>query len=153
MPTSPADRTWPFQGRELAWGTADNLLVTAVPLLPADLKAPLRRWDYLERLCRRLEWMIQTADDPGEAAAELAQALRQAAAWDGQMEFPDRPERAATLLTVENPMFGDLFNIQAQLPMEPYRVSHKPAAVRAIKDATMGDWLELAIINPVNSLE
>lgn len=85
--------------------------MASVPLTPLDLVAGLTRNRYRELLHLRVEWMIEQADDPVHAMAELAGELQQYGLWEGPHRFEARWMAVHNLLA-DDPMWPDYLSLQ-----------------------------------------
>jgi len=135
-------KNWPLNPPPLAWGMPEHLVASSVPLLPVHLKNPLSRISYLAMLEVRLAWMMEREDDWKEAASNLAEELDRLGAGIAQSRF-EGPWEAAEQLVGDNPAFLDLF--VAKLPPSPFKVHQMPAAVLAIKENSLLEWMSFAL--------
>ena len=145
---------WPIPGPPMAWGVPGSLPASRVPLRPADLrKNPTMTWHtYIQELADRVAWMMEQEDDPQAAQAELARALEDMGAWTGPRRF-ESPSQAAAEMMVGNPAFKDLLTASFRLPASPWHLRQMPAAVRAIQETTLGEWIDRALWKASDGLE
>lgn len=136
-------QAWPIKLPALAWGMPEHMVASSVPLLQLQLKnQQLSRETYLSMLVLRVAWMLEQEEDWEEGASNLADELERLGAWSGRSRFPD-PETAAADLIADNPAFPDLF--VAKLPPSPFRVNQMPAAVLAIRENSLQEWMSFAL--------
>jgi len=145
--SQPTDPDWPLKGPRLAWGVPSNLVASSIPLTQSQLvKGVLTTEEYLAMLAFRVGWLLARADDPEEAELELAAELDRLGAWLGPEKFLNS-EQAARAMLLDNPMFPDLFTAAVQLP-SPIRVIQMPAAVQAVRETDLREWLDLGLQSP-----
>lgn len=138
-------RPWPLAGTPVAWGVRSNLAASSIPLHKDVLRdGSLSSSEYLSILTDRVAWLISLEDDPKAAQRELADELERLGAWNGRSQF-DSPWDAANQMLQDNPAFPDLFNLVVALPRSPWRVRRVPAAVRAVKQTNLSEWIAAAL--------
>lgn len=142
---------WPLKwaARKLAWGHPDNLVASSIPLTMDQVGKPMAGSHYYEALAERVAWMLEQADEPEAAVAELARNLDDRGAWDGPWKFKSSREAAQAML-VDNPAFPDLFQCTVPLPDRETPMTQMPVAVRTIQEITFWDWIDQAFSSPTD---
>ena len=90
--------------------------------------------------------MMEQEPDPEEAVDALAAALESRDLWPGvPIQATSVWGRVAELLT-DNPAWPDYLNLQIELPDDnPMPVRPIPAAVRAVQETTLAEWVDLVL--------
>lgn len=143
-----SDLDWPLSGNRLmAWVPPgeNSLALAAVPVTPEDVANGLSKAEFRKRLAARVLWMIERDDDPEEAIDALREMLEARDLWPGvEVQAESLWGKVAELLT-DNPLWPDYLNLQIEFPDErPMPVRPVPAAVRAVQQTTLVEWLDLA---------
>lgn len=144
--STPVPPDWPIadQTHHLAWETEYWPAATAVPLTQAELEAGYQPDMYFQALAARVAWMLERADEPGDAIAELAGRLYEMDLWSGQMDFK-RGWDAAMVMLANNPAFWNHMEQTFQLPERGAMLHQMPSAVQMVKEVTLSDWVEQAL--------
>jgi len=147
------EKPWPLPGTPAAWGVASSLAASSVPLHKSVLKAGnLSKADYLSILADRVAWLIARADSPEEAQRLLAAELERLGAWSGPSQF-ESPWEAVRQMLVDNPAWPDLLTSAVNLPKSPWPVRQIPAAVKAVQETQLEDWLAATLRSPTDQPE
>lgn len=139
-------KDWPIadQTHHLAWHPQDSPTLTAIPLTQAQVAAGFQPNMYFQALAQRVAWMLETADEPDKAIADLAWRLNVLNLWDGQKKFP-RGWDAAMIMLRDNPAFQYYMLQKFELPEWGTALHQMPAAVQAIKETTLLEWVDEAL--------
>jgi len=140
---------WPYillpNEPRLAWGVADHLVATSIPIGPADMSRPIRQRAYWAALADRLAWMLAKEQDWRAGAAELAHRLDDLGAWNGPHRF-ESPQDAAHHLLLDNMAFPDLMRCAVpDMPDFPLRMLDFPGAAAVIATTDLSEWMGLAL--------
>lgn len=154
QPTEPdQEKPWPLPGAPVAWGVPSNLPATSIPLHKGVLKdGSLSKADYLSILADRVAWLISRSDSPPEAQRLLAAELERLGAWSGTNQF-ESPWDAVRQMLVDNPAWPDLLTSVVSLPKSPWPIRQIPAAVKAVQETQIEDWIAATLRSPSDQPE
>jgi hypothetical protein len=131
----------------MAWApTGNSLALAAVPVTVNDVKVGISKQDYRVRLVSRVVWMMEQESDPEEAVEALTAALESRDLWPGvPVQANSLWGRVDELLT-DNPAWPDYLNLQVEFSDDdPMPVLPIPAAVRAVQETTLSEWMDLML--------
>lgn len=145
--STDAPKDWPILNQKihLAWGLADELVATSVPLTAEQMAKGLWPDLFYQGLAARVGWMLELADDPEEAMMSLAERLEELGAWTGPTSY-QRGWYAAQAMVGHNPSLHTLLEQTFQLPPWGTPLHQMQEAVQEIKDATIWDWMDQALV-------
>jgi len=141
--TTTQPQQWPIPGRAIAWMPPDqDAVVSAVVMNEPTLRSgSLTHRQYRSLLADRVAWMVRTADDPEDAAATMVREFEAAGLWTGATLPLDDPDAVVQALTLDNPTWQDALNLVVMLPPEPMPIRLIPAAVQAVRETDLEEWL------------
>jgi hypothetical protein len=129
----------------MAWAPPEaSLALAAVPVTPEDVQKGLSRENWRILLADRVAWMAKQEPDPLVAIDRLAAELEARDLWPGVAFVAETPDGRVSELLTQNPLWPDYLNLQVDLPEDdPMPVRPVPAAVRAVQETTLAEWLDL----------